>query len=192
MIEKIVEKLQKVDVMTLNKIIDQVFPQVSTSFTLQELMNYALAYKEYVLLENTGFPFDKTTDTLPEIGSVVIPTDLTSNVTQLHKFLFGVTDYSPSSTVNTLSANIAYTANSGGSTDTSGWDQSQYTDNTNQNEYYEKPNTGTDNTWQEPSTDVPSDDGGTDQGTTDPGVTDPGTGGTDGTEQGGTTGGETQ
>lgn len=191
-IEKIVEKLQKVDVMTLNKIIDQVFPQVSTSFTLQELMNYALAYKEYVLLENTGFPFDKTTDTLPEIGSVVIPTDLTSNVTQLHKFLFGVTDYSPSSTVNTLSANIAYTANSGGSTDTSGWDQSQYTDNTNQNEYYEKPNTGTDNTWQEPSTDVPSDDGGTDQGTTDPGVTDPGTGGTDGTEQGGTTGGETQ
>lgn len=191
-IEKIVEKLQKVDVMTLNKIIDQVFPQVSTSFTLQELMNYALAYKEYVLLENTGFPFDKTTDTLPEIGSVVIPTDLTSNVTQLHKFLFGVTDYSPSSTVNTLSANIAYTANSGGSTDTSGWDQSQYTDNTNQNEYYEEPNTGTDNTWQEPPTDVPSDGGGTDQGTTDPGVTDPGTGGTDGTEQGGTTGGETQ
>lgn len=196
-IEKIVEKLQKVDVMTLNKIIDQVFPQVSTSFTLQELMNYALAYKDYVLLENAGFPFEKTTDTLPEIGSVVIPTDLTSNVTKLHEFLFGATGYAPSSTVNTLSANISYTANSGGTTDTSGWEQSQYTDNSTFNESYVDPNAGN-NTWQEPSTDVPSggetnqgttDPGVTDPGVTDPGVTDPGTGGTD---QNGAAGGETQ
>ena len=194
-IEKIVEKLQKVDVMTLNKIIDQVFPQVSTSFTLQELMNYALAYKDYVLLENAGFPFEKTTDTLPEIGSVVIPTDLTSNVTKLHEFLFGATGYAPSSTVNTLSANISYTANSGGTTDTSGWEQSQYTDNSTSNESYVDPNAGN-NTWQEPSTDVPSggetNQGTTDPGVTDPGVTDPGTGGTGGTDQNGAAGGETQ
>lgn len=166
-IEKVVEKLQKVDVLTLNKIIDRVFPQVSTSFTLPELMNYAAAYKEYVLLENTGFPFEQTTDTLPEIGSVVIPQDLTSNVTKLHEFLFGTTGYTPSSTVNTLSANIAYTANSGGEMETN---ETEYYDDT-QDEYYEDTTTENDNTWQDPSTDIPSDGlgNGTDQGMTDSG-----------------------
>lgn len=184
-IEKIVEKLQTVDVLTLNKIIDQVFPQVSTSFTLPELMNYAAAYKDYVLLENTGFPFDKTMDTLPGIGSVVIPTDLTSNVTKLHEFLFGTVGYTPSSTVNTLSANISYTANSGGYTESN---ETEYYDNTQDN-YYEDPNTGGGDTWQDSSTEVPPDNSGNTDSGTDQGTTDPGTGGGDGsTDSGGSEG----
>lgn len=150
-IEKMVEKIKVADLATINKIIDQVFPQISTSFTLSELLNYAKAYKEYVLLDNTGFPFDLTMDTLPEVGSVVIPDTLTDNVARLHEFLFGTTGYTPSSTVNTLSANITYKANGGGvstSTDTetngytteqnqySEYDQGQYSDA----EYYPQEN----------------------------------------------------
>ena len=114
-IEKMVEKAKSTDILTINSIIDKVFPQVSTSLTLGEILNYATAYSEYTLAGSEGFPFDKTTDTVSGFGSIVIPQDLTSNVTKLHQFLFGTDGYSPSSAVQTLSANIAYKVSSAGS-----------------------------------------------------------------------------
>ena len=113
-IEKMVEKAKTTDLLTINSIIDKVFPQVSTSLTLGEIMNYATAYSEYTLAGNEGFPFDKSTDTVSGLGSIVIPQDLASNVTKLHQFLFGTEGYTPSSTVQKLSSNIAYTVNSAG------------------------------------------------------------------------------
>ena len=73
------EKAKGADIGTLNKIIDKVFPQVSTSFTLPEILKYASAYSEYKLVGNMGFPEDKYTDMLSEIGSVVVPDNLVSN-----------------------------------------------------------------------------------------------------------------
>ena len=108
------EKAKTTDLLTINSIIDKVFPQVSTSLTLGEIMNYATAYSEYTLAGNEGFPFDKSTDTVSGLGSIVIPQDLASNVTKLHQFLFGTEGYTPSSTVQKLSSNIAYTVNSAG------------------------------------------------------------------------------
>ena len=92
---------------------------MSTSFTLQEILTYASAYSQYTLGENTGFPIDKTTDTISGLGSIVIPQDLASNVTKLHEFLFGTTGYTPSSTVQTVNANIISRVNSGGSSSSS-------------------------------------------------------------------------
>ena len=70
-------------------------------------MEYAKDAFDYKLGETIGFPFDKTTDTLANIGSVVIPVTLDKNVEQLHKFFYGEGDtYSPSSTVNTISGKI--------------------------------------------------------------------------------------
>lgn len=112
-IEKMVEKAKSADLLTINNIINKVFPQISTSFTLAEILNYAAAYSEYTLAGNMGFPADNSTDTISGLGSIVIPEDLVSNVIQLHEFFFGTTEYQPSSTVNTVSANIAYTVNSG-------------------------------------------------------------------------------
>ena len=54
-IEKAVEKIQKADLLTINSIINEVFPQISTSFTLQEILYYAQAYSQYKLVDNTGF-----------------------------------------------------------------------------------------------------------------------------------------
>ena len=126
-IEKMVEKARTTDLLTINNIIDKVFPQVSTSLTLPEILNYATAYSEYKLTENEGFPFDKTTDTISGLGSIVIPQDLVSNVTKLHAFLFETDNYTPSSTVQTLSANITSRVSSAGGasyTDSSGYSDS--------------------------------------------------------------------
>ena len=122
-----VEKARTTDLLTINNIIDKVFPQVSTSLTLPEILNYATAYSEYKLTENEGFPFDKTTDTISGLGSIVIPQDLVSNVTKLHAFLFETDNYTPSSTVQTLSANITSRVSSAGGasyTDSSGYSDS--------------------------------------------------------------------
>ncbi len=105
-IQKIVEKVQQSDLKTINSIIDTVFPKIATNFTIVEILNYAKYFTEYKLGANTGFPIDKTTDTISGLGSIVIPVDLTDNVSQLHEFLFGTNNYVPSSTVNTISGNI--------------------------------------------------------------------------------------
>lgn len=104
---KVVEKLQGASLSQINKIIDKVFPEVSTNFTLSEILDYALDAFDYKLGDTTGFPFDKTTDTLNKIGSVVIPVTLESNVQKLHEFFFGTQDgYSPSSSVKSISDSI--------------------------------------------------------------------------------------
>ena len=147
-IEKMFEKAKGADIGTLNKIIDKVFPQVSTSFTLPEILKYASTYSEYKLVGNMGFPEDKYTDMLSEIGSVVVPDNLVSNVTKLHEFLFGITGYVPSSTVQTVGSNISYTASakkSSGTGSQSSYDSGEsyndsgYTDNSSN---YEGGNTG--------------------------------------------------
>ena len=106
--------------MTLNAIIDKVFPQVATNFTLSDILYYAQAYTEYQLSGNMGFPQDKSTDTISGLGSIVIPEDLTSNVSALHQFLYGVNDYSPSSKVNSISEKIAARVGTGGNAQDSG------------------------------------------------------------------------
>lgn len=108
---EVIRKLQGASLSQINKIIDKVFPEVSTNFTLTEILDYALDAFDYKLVEMTGFPFDKTTDTLNNIGSVVIPVTLESNVQKLQEFFFGSgTGYLPSPTVNTISGNIAVKA----------------------------------------------------------------------------------
>ncbi len=210
-IEKMFEKAKSADLGTLNAIIDKVFPQVSTSFTLQEILTYATAYSEYKLVGNMGFPQDNYMDLLSGLGSVVVPDDLVSNVTKLHEFLFGTTGYTPSSTVQTVNSNIAYTVSSAQSSgesydDGSGtYDDSGYTDGSGDysgGDAYVPSDpsggTGTGGGTTDPGTGGSTDPGtggGTDPGTgggTDPGTgggTDPGTGGgTDpgtGTEPGG-------
>ena len=104
---KVVQKLQNITPSQLNKIIDKVFPEVSTNFTLTEILEYATDAFDYKLGEMTGFPFDKTTDTLSNVGSVVIPVTLESNVEQLHEFLYGTEEnYSVSSNVSNISSKI--------------------------------------------------------------------------------------
>ena len=138
-IEKAVEKIQKADLLTINSIINEVFPQISTSFTLQEILYYAQAYSQYKLVDNTGFPFEKTTDTISGLGSIVIPQDLTDNVSQLHQFLFGDAGYTPSATVSSISDTITVTVDYSSPYDDSydqyGYDYDDYDDDSYDDSY---------------------------------------------------------
>ena len=79
-LQKIADKAQNMSVGTVNKIIDSVFPQISTNFTLAEMIGYAKNLTKYKLGDSIGFPAENTTDMLNEVGSVVIPKTLSSNV----------------------------------------------------------------------------------------------------------------
>lgn len=108
-IQKMFEKGVKTDLSTINKIIDQVFPQVSTSFTLPEIIGLASGLTKYNLGENTGFPIEKTDDTRADVGSVVIPVGLRENVQELHEFLYPKeTGYVVSDTVGHIADEISY------------------------------------------------------------------------------------
>lgn len=178
-IEKMFEKALEADLGTINKIIDAVFPQISTSFTLQELLLYASAYGEYTLGENMGFPVDKTTDTLSGLGSIVIPQDLTSNVSLLHEFLFGTQGYVPSSTVQRINGNIISTVNSADTEPENDYESHEYpsegeaySEGTDSNGINENYGSGDNVEWDEYedsgiNTDVPGDGDYSENGTED-------------------------
>lgn len=105
-LQKIADKVQNMSVGTVNKIIDSVFPQISTNFTLAEMIGYAKNLTKYKLGDSIGFPADNTTDMLNEVGSVVIPDTLSSNVMEVHKFLFGNDGYTVSSTITSVENGI--------------------------------------------------------------------------------------
>lgn len=95
----IVEKAQKSNLKTINRLINQIFGDIETSFSSADLIALAANIFNYKLGENSGFPYEKTTHRYDRVGDVVIPCDLVSNVTQLHSFLFGNSSYTPSDTV---------------------------------------------------------------------------------------------
>lgn len=103
-ISKMVEKAKKADLLTINKIIDSVLDDISTNFTAGEMVSLASQLMNYELADTTGFPFRLTTANLGgSKGSVVIPCDLVTNVTDLHKYLFNDFNYTPSNTVTSFS-----------------------------------------------------------------------------------------
>mgnify|MGYP004498276993 FL=1 len=102
----IAEKAQSASFSTLNKIIDKVFPQVSTNFTITEMIAYAKDIAKYKLGDSMGFPDNNSFDMLDVVGSVVIPETLTSNVEDVHKFLFGDDGYTISSNITDIEAGI--------------------------------------------------------------------------------------
>ena len=148
-LEQIAKKAQNADLKTINKIINDVFDEVSTNFTLAEMLSYAKDFMNYKIGDTTGFPFDLTTDTLGDIGSTVIPDGLADNVTQLHKFLYGNdASYTPSSVVESISTEIASQSslNYGESTDESSDYGDTYYDNSGYDYSTDYDTSGTDTT----------------------------------------------
>lgn len=106
-ISKMVEKVKQADLLTINKIIDSVLDDISTNFTAGEMISMATQLMSYELADTTGFPFRLTTADLGgKKGSVVIPCDLVTNATDLHKYLFNEYNYTPSNTVTSYSQAI--------------------------------------------------------------------------------------
>lgn len=107
-IQKVIEKVKQTDLATINDIIDEVFPQVSTSFTLTELIKLAAGVTKYNMGESSGFPFERTDGSVEGIGSVVIPLGFVENVEELHAFLYPKDEYTVSQTVQDIASEIEY------------------------------------------------------------------------------------
>ena len=76
------EKMKKADWATINNIVQTVFPQVATSIEINDLLKIGRNITRYHLTETTGFP------------------------SELHHFLFGDEEYTPTETVRTISQKI--------------------------------------------------------------------------------------
>ncbi len=105
-ISKMIEKAKKADILTLNRIVDEVLGDVSTSLTSMQILDYAKSLMEYELVDTHGFPFELATGSYGSKGDLVVAADLEQNVKQLHEYLFGTADYEPSNTVVKISEKV--------------------------------------------------------------------------------------
>lgn len=105
----IMEKAKKMNPATLNKILDEVLPYVSTSLGVEEMVAAIGDITKYNIVAKDGFPFEeyRSTGNLGSKGSCVIPVDLKANVTKLHSFLFESEEYEMSPEVQSYSQKIS-------------------------------------------------------------------------------------
>ncbi|WMJ86136.1 LCP family protein [Anaerocolumna sp. MB42-C2] len=104
-IQKIFEKAKKADILTINSIVNEIFPQIYTNLDSMDMLSLAKDILSYNIVDETGFPFDNVAEYYNKI-SYVFPVDLAANVTKLHKFLFDDDAYVPSAKVQETSGKI--------------------------------------------------------------------------------------
>ncbi len=109
-LELTVEKAKKANLLTLNKIVDEVFPQISTSLSITDMLGFAANILNYNIVGKTGFPYAVTTseDVSNHTGSYVVPIDFIGNVSMLHQNIFAEEWYEPSSKVKQIHDDIIY------------------------------------------------------------------------------------
>lgn len=100
---EMMSKAKDANLSQLNKLIEAVFPDIQTDLSLKDILSMASVMIDYDMAHSIGFPFDRTTETLSSVGSVVIPCSLESNVIELHRQMFGTEEYTPSETVQEYS-----------------------------------------------------------------------------------------
>ena len=101
------EKAKKADLNTLNQLTLVLFPQVATSVDMQDIISLLGDVGKYYIGETGGFPFARGDANMGKKGACVIPQTLEGNVKELHQFLYGEDNYTPSDTVIKISAKIA-------------------------------------------------------------------------------------
>ena len=105
-LETIAKKAKTMSASQLDSIVKAVFPMCATNMSVDQLLAFAADALSYNIVGTTGFPFDVVTDSVGSAGSCVIPVDMEKNVTQLHKYMFGTENYTPSETVSKISDKI--------------------------------------------------------------------------------------
>ena len=105
-IGELVKKAKASNLTTINSIIDEVFPKISTSFSLAEMLELAASAMKYELGDTSGFAFEYTDGSIEQIGSVVIPLGVIENVKELHAFLYPKEEYEVSDTVKGIAKEI--------------------------------------------------------------------------------------
>ncbi len=112
LIELALKKAIQSDLVTINNIIDTVFPEISTNLSMSEILKYVSNLTRFKIVDNSGFPFKKDSATLSGRGSCAFSLNYVEDVKQAHEFLFGVTDFEPSEEVRKVADAVSYIVNS--------------------------------------------------------------------------------
>ncbi len=104
-IEKIIEKINDANIIELKDMADGMFDDIGTNFTLSQVMQLARYVKDYTLVDEKGFPFNKCTGSYGG-SSLVVPCTLEDNVKALHAYLYNNEDVSLSDEVLDISEGI--------------------------------------------------------------------------------------
>ena len=151
-IQMIVSKAKSAGLSKIFKIMDDVFPMVTTSMTKDEILQLLPTLIGYSVDDTTGFPTSFKFSNVK--GSIIVPTTLESNVIELHKFLYGDESYTPSATVKANSEKILEIVGGESSLDDK---QATVEENTaNDTVIFENNGSG----WSDTSSDYDSDDSG--------------------------------
>ena len=107
-LKQILEEAKKASPATINKIANEVFGSIYTSFDLADIISLLADITKYRVVADGGFPEEslRTTGTIGRAGSCVVPLDLEKNAIWLHQFLFDFEDYTPSAELKSYSEKI--------------------------------------------------------------------------------------
>lgn len=99
------EKAKTMSITELNKLANQLLPEIYTNISATEILALIPKIYSYSIVESQGWPYETRGITL---GGVWYgpPINLAKNVAELHKTLFGKTEYVPTETVQEISNNI--------------------------------------------------------------------------------------
>ena len=104
-LELTLQKARNADFATLNQLIVTILPETASSIDTDDLYILAKNILKLNLKETAGFPFTHYEKTVGG-AAYVFPDNLSENVTELHKFLYGTDTYEPSEEVEKISAAI--------------------------------------------------------------------------------------
>ena len=105
-IEAMLNKAKQSDLNTLMSICENVFDDIATNITFDEIVDLVMDVTKYKIGISAGFPYELVTRDLSGSGDTVVAVDLEANVSKLHKTLFGTENYKPSFVVHTISQTI--------------------------------------------------------------------------------------
>ncbi len=102
---KIFDAAKAKGVTGLASLVNTMLPYISTSLSNTEMLALAADIGKYSISDSIGFPFEQQAANI-SAGDCVVPVNLAANVTQLHAWLFGDENYTPSDTVMEISNRI--------------------------------------------------------------------------------------
>ena len=99
------KKAAKMDTKALNKISDEILPEIKTNMSSADMMDMVLKLNSYEMTDSVGWPYD--VGQWSNGGWFGPPVTLSSNVTKLHEQFFGQEGYTPTQDVQKISKRIS-------------------------------------------------------------------------------------
>lgn len=101
---KVFQKAKSMGIGELNNLANNLLPHVSTNVSKKEIMSFIPKLTSYNVVNSIGWPYE--TKGITKDRWYGVPVDLETNVSKLHKELFGVENYEPTETVKNISKDI--------------------------------------------------------------------------------------